>query len=54
VTKGQVFAALNRDRKASGLAVLKDPTMVTRLLDSLAGVFDWRRCLQVARFASIR
>lgn len=35
VQKGEVFKRLNRDRKAAGLAVLKDPTMVTRLLDKL-------------------
>jgi hypothetical protein len=35
VSKGQVFARLNRDRKAAGLTVFKDPTIATRLLDKL-------------------
>jgi hypothetical protein len=35
VTRGYVFARLNRDRQSAGLPVLKEPTIVTRLLDKL-------------------
>lgn len=35
VTRGNVFARLNRDRKSAGLPELKEPTYVTRLLDKL-------------------
>lgn len=34
-TRGQVFKIMNRDRKAAGLDELKEPTIVTRLLDKL-------------------
>jgi hypothetical protein len=35
VTRGNVFARLNRDRQSAGLPGLKEPTIVTRLLDKL-------------------
>lgn len=42
-TRGQVFKVMNRDRKAAGLDVLKDPTIVTRLLDKLVESGQARR-----------
>jgi len=42
-TRSQVFAVMNRDRKAAGLDVLKDPTTVTRLLDKLVESEQARR-----------
>jgi hypothetical protein len=36
VTKKEIFAALNKDRRTAGLSELKDPTIVSRLLGRLA------------------